>query len=653
MTPTYLNKLNKQQRRAVKHGVKDDVARPARPLLILAGAGTGKTLTLATRVAYLLLSGALPSSMLVCSYTRRSSKELVARVRSIYREATGRNVNLPYAGTFHSVALALLREFAQALGLKSGFSVIDESDAEDLMEQVRKRCAASAGKRLFPTKKQCRALYSYMANACLSLNGALREKYSHLTRWLAKLQKLFATYSYEKRSQRFMDYDDLLVELSKALKHPTVGPILRGRFKYVLIDEYQDTNRLQLKILRRLKPDGIGVTAVGDDAQAIYSFRAATVANIRQFDKSFTQPARVVTLEENYRSTQPILAASNAVISLSDAIVKKLFSKHESKRLPRLVTVNDELAQADYVVREVLRARRRSIPFNQQAILFRTAAQIRQAEVALKAARIPFQMWGGTKFLDTAHVRDVLAMLRWWENPRDRLSAFRVLKLLDGLGDRTVFNVLEDIDPRRLVQSLAAARPDRATRKQWAKLVQLLKKSREGVWPTDLEAVVAWYPPYLAGKFEDKADDRADSLRQLVDIAATFSSRADFLTEVAMEPPEGFVKQGGTKPFHADILTLSTIHSAKGHEWSKVMLISAVEGCLPLSQVTDTEGIEEERRLLYVAMTRAKSELDVIAPRRIFQAHQRFPIGNLHVQRTQFLAPSVRKKFALVVNPRG
>lgn len=645
MAPTYLKKLNKQQRRAVKHGVKDGRAKPAQPLLILAGAGTGKTLTLATRVAH-LLSGADPRSMMISSYTRKASKQLVERVQRIHREATGRKVDLPYAGTFHSVALALLTEFARDLGIRSKFRVIDPKEAEDLVEMIRTRDGHLGKKKYSPTNKQCVEVHSYKVNACLTLANVLEKKFPHLKKWQRELRKLFTTFRVEKRSQGLMDYDDLLVQLGEAIKHPKVGPVLRRRFKYVLIDEYQDTNRLQFKIIRRLKPDGIGVTVVGDDAQAIYSFRATTVENILQFEASFTTPAKVITLEENYRSTQPILAASNAVINQSKkAFRKALFSKRRSKRLPRLVTVNDEFAQADCVVQTVLRACKRGIPLSKQAVLFRTDQQCRAVEVALEAAHIPTQKWGGIKFLDAANVRDVLAMLRWWENPRDRLSAFRVLKLLDGLGDKTALSVLEEVEPGRLVQSLTSAKPDRATKKQWARLVRLLSESREREWPFDLEAVVAWYRPILERKFEDEIADRADGLKQLIEIAGTFSSRGEFLKEIALEPPDGFAKPGQGKPSHDDVLTLSTIHSAKGHEWSKVILISAVDGCLPSSRATGAEDLDEERRLFYVAMTRPKTELDVIAPSRVFQTSEKFPSGNLFPQPSRFITPSIRKLF--------
>lgn len=646
MNESYLDELNSRQRLAVEHGVKDGKARAARPLLIIAGAGTGKTKTLAARATHLLVNGADPESVLAASFTKRSSKELIERIRAYYAAATGmHHLRLPYAGTFHSVAVGLLHEFAVELGLRPNFTLYDKAQAEDLMELVRVRSGQPAKNKLFPRKERCLALHSYRRNACLSVAQAIDEQFPDLKEWRRELRQLLADYDLAKREQGVLDFDDLLMKLAAALDHPSVGPALRRRFKFVLVDEFQDTNRLQLKILRRLRPSGRGVTVVGDDAQAIYSFRAATVENIRRFENCFECKARIVSLERNYRSTQPILTASNAVMALSqDAFEKKLFSKRRSERLPTITTVDDEAGQAKHVVGQIIRAREEGIPLREQAVLFRASAHSAQLEGALNKARIPFQKWGGLKFVDSAHIRDVLAVLRWWENPHDQGAGLRVLELIDGIGKKTAADILEQINPRRLAKSLRDCVVPRAAEQGWRALRQLFRArgGSEHDWSEEIKAVMAWYRPYLDERYDDPQGRLAD-LDQLAEMAAGFSSRRQMLTELALEPPDKIGRADMSKHADDDVLTLSTIHSAKGHEWRSVTLLSAVEGCMPLGRVTRSEELEEERRLLYVAITRPKDRLEIMMPRRVFL--QRARGGSLYMRSSRFLPESIQRHF--------
>lgn len=649
MTTSYLSDLNPRQLKAVQHGVKSGVAKPSRPLLIVAGAGTGKTKTLASRAAFLLQSGAAVDSLLICSFTRKASNELVERIRAYYGQATGNgDLRLPYAGTFHSVAAALLREFAVELGLKSNFTILGRDDAEDLIELIRTREGFARKGSLFPNKGQCLAVHSYSVNACISVAETVRKRFKALSKWQAKLRSLLRAYRQEKYVRGTLDYDDLLALLADALKHPTVGPTLRKRFRFILIDEYQDTNRLQFKILHRLKPSGRGITVVGDDAQAIYSFRAATVDNIRQFEHSFTRPARVVTLVRNYRSTRPILTASNAIMRLSaEAFEKELVSRRGSGRMPRLTTVEDDAAQAEYVVRRVLRAREAGVPLGEQAVLFRTSSHSARLELALANARVPFQKWGGLKFLDAAHIRDVLAVLRWRENPLDHVAAFRALNLVEGIGKARALGLLEVLDPGNMIASMKRTSVPKAAKHGWSELIQLFERCDVGSddWLGEVDAVVAWYRPYLQRRFDD-ADDRLTDLDQLVAIAGGFCSRGLFLEQLALDPIEQFAGRKYSKQTDDDLLTLSTIHSAKGHEWSHVIVLSAVDGCMPSSRVTNREELEEERRLLYVSVTRAKNSLEVMMPRRVYHPRQGTAVVDLYVRPSRFIPERIRKHFS-------
>ncbi len=437
MSAAHLEKLNAEQRRAVEHGAG---AGPAAPLLIIAGAGSGKTSTLAHRVAHLIVHGADPRRILLMTFSRRAASELCSRVKRICGEALGAKAGvltdaLAWAGTFHGIGARLLREHAEQIGLDVNFTIHDREDSADLMNLARHDLGFSKTESRFPTKGTCLSIYSRAVNSEEPLDDVLAKNFPWCANWSAQLRTLFASYVEAKQAQNVLDYDDLLLYWAQMVGDPHLAGQIGARFDHVLVDEYQDTNRLQASILMGLKPDGRGLTVVGDDAQSIYAFRAAEVRNILDFPQKFSPPARVVTLERNYRSTQPILAAANGVISLAaERFTKNLWTEKPSSQRPRLVTVRDETDQANYIVENILEAREAGERLKQQAVLFRASHHSGPLEIELTRRNIPFVKFGGLKFLDSAHVKDLLALLRFAQNPRDRVAGFRVLQLLPGAG---------------------------------------------------------------------------------------------------------------------------------------------------------------------------------------------------------------------------
>ena len=476
-TTGYLDRLNEAQRAAVLHGD----GQVAGPLLVIAGAGTGKTNTLAHRVAHLILAGADPRRILLMTFSRRAAVEMKRRIERIAGAVLGDKAatltaGLSWAGTFHSVAARILREHAAEIGLDPAFTIHDRSDSADLMNIVRHRLGLSRTESRFPEKGTCLEIYSRAVNACEPLETVLASSFPMWIGWAAELKKLFAGYVEAKQKAQVLDYDDLLLYWAEMLSDPAAAAALGAGFDHVFVDEYQDTNRLQAKILLGLKPDGRGLTVVGDDAQAIYSFRAAEVRNILDFPGLFDPPARVITLEQNYRSTEPILAAANAVIGEArERFTKDLWSERRSEERPRLVATVDEAAQADYVCSEVLAAREAGIPLKSQAVLFRSSHHSAQLELELTRRNIPYVKFGGLKFLEAAHVKDLLSILRFAENPRDRVSGFRVLQLMPGIGATTAEGILDRLDAMAGAAPLGDLRVPPRAAEPWAAFVQLFE----------------------------------------------------------------------------------------------------------------------------------------------------------------------------------
>jgi DNA helicase-2/ATP-dependent DNA helicase PcrA len=515
------------------------------------------------------------------------------------------------------------------------------------MNLVRHDLGLSAKESRFPTKATCLAIYSRAVNAEQELEAVLARSFPWCCAWEDELRALFAAYLDAKQRQHVLDYDDLLLYWAQMMCEPAIAADVARRFDHVLVDEYQDTNRLQASILLKLKPDGHGLTVVGDDAQSIYSFRAATVRNILEFPGQFRRPAAVVTLERNYRSSEPILAASNAVISLAaERFTKNLWSERRSGERPRLVTVADEMDQARYVAARVLENREGGMVLRAQAVLFRASHHSAALEIELAVRGIPFVKFGGLKFLDSTHVKDLLACLRWAENPRDRVAGFRVLQLLPGVGPAKAGHILDQT--ASTVAALSELRAPAGARAEWPALADTIRalSLRLAGWPAEIEAVRRWYEPHLE-RIHDDAPARKADLVQLEQIAAGYPSRERFLTELTLDPPDATSDEAGPPHRDEDYLILSTIHSAKGQEWSSVFLLNAVDGCIPSDLAAgETEEIEEERRLLYVAMTRAKHQLDLMVPQR-FYVHQQSRGGDRHLYalRTRFVPDALLALF--------
>jgi DNA helicase-2/ATP-dependent DNA helicase PcrA len=662
-TAAWLAKLNDAQREAVEYGA-DNPAQPGGALLVIAGAGSGKTNTLAHRVAHLVVKGVDPRRILLLTFSRRAALEMTRRVTRIAGEALGARAavaqGLTWSGTFHGIGARLLREYADLIGLAPTFTINDREDSADLMNLVRHELGLSAKERRFPAKGTCFAIYSRVVNTGAALASTSASAFPWCREWEADLRMLFASYVEAKQTQSVLDYDDLLLYWSLMAEQPTIAADLAGRFDHVLVDEYQDTNRLQASILLALKPDGRGLTVVGDDAQSIYSFRGATVRNILDFPTHFNPPAKQVTLERNYRSTQPILAASNAVIELAtERFTKNLWTDKASAQRPRLVSVADEADQARYVVEQVLEAREAGMKLKSQAVLFRAAHHSAALEVELTRRNIPFVKFGGLKFLDSVHVKDVLAVLRWAENPRDRVAGFRVMQLLPGVGPATAARLLDAVvtraTPSHTVSALAAFAPPPRALEDWQPFVALMSSvcSLSSPWPAEFELIRRWYEPHLERNHEDAAFRHADLL-QMESIAATYASRERFLTELTLDPPDATSGESGVPLLDEDYLILSTIHSAKGQEWRNVFVLNGVDGCIPSDLGTGSDAeIDEERRLLYVAMTRAREDLHIVVPQR-FYVHNQTHLGDRHVwaSRTRFIPAHLMPLFDAYAWPR-
>ncbi len=663
---SHLVTLNPAQREAAAH-------RDATPLLVIAGAGSGKTNTLAHRVAHLMLQGVDPRRILLLTFTRRAASEMTRRAERILHAARRAAVQsdegskprerlqagtVNWSGTFHAIANRLLRLHAHGVGLDPSFTVLDRSDSADLMNLIRNDLGLSKKSRRFPKKGTCLAIYSRVVNAQKPLEECLKEAFPWCEDWGEDLRKLFRGYVGAKQERRVLDYDDLLLYWYHLMQEPSLALQVRGRFDHVLVDEYQDTNALQAQILLGLKPEGVGLTVVGDDAQAIYGFRAATVRNILDFPKQFPTPAKVVTLAENYRSTQPILDAANAVIEqATERYAKKLFSRRSSQQKPILATVEDELAQVDYVIDRILRNRESGTALRHQAVLFRTAHHSDALEVELSRRNIPFVKYGGLKFLEAAHVKDLLCVLRWAENPSDSVAAFRILQLLPGIGPATATRIIKHVGTHTAsLAALAEYQPPPAARDMWPTTCRLFSDlcNPTTEWRGQVHMVREWYEPLLEQNY-DSAHVRRGDLEQLDQISAEYPNRERFLSELTLDPPQSTGDLAGPPLLDEDYLILSTIHSAKGQEWDAVFVLNCVDGCIPSDLSTgDKEQIEEERRLLYVAMTRAKNDLHLVHPLRMYVTQQRrYGDRHMYTPVSRFLKNEVRARFQSVSHGRG
>jgi DNA helicase II / ATP-dependent DNA helicase PcrA len=653
--------LNPRQREAATHGDG--------PLLIVAGAGTGKTATLVHRVAWLIAGGVDPARILLLTFTRRAAAEMLRRAESLLHRlaaspsspkhaasqgglsqfSSDENWTVPlrsvkhaasrvWSGTFHAIATRLLHRYGKSIGLSQQFTVHDRSDSEDLLNVVRTDLNLAKIDKRFPKKGTCMAIYSRCINACQKLDDVLPRYFPWCKEWKDELKRLFDGYVDRKEAAGVLDYDDLLLFWRALLNDPTTGAAVRKMFDCVLVDEYQDTNALQADTLYGLSPEGKGLTVVGDDAQSIYAFRAASVRNIFDFPNRYKN-ATIVKLEQNYRSTQPILEATNQVIGLAhERYAKNLWSERAEGEKPSLVNCEDDADQAKFVIQHVLEHREAGIDLRRQAVLFRASHHSILLEAELSLAKIPFQKFGGLKFIETAHVKDMMAFLRLAENPRDLISGTRLLPLLPGIGPGKA---------RQLMDMLLAAggnfevwtawRPPAGAAAIWPKFVALLQGLNQTAeeLPAQLHRVRIFYAPLLEAKY-DHVEPRMRDLEQLELIASRYRNRQRMLREMTLDPPNSTQDLAGPPDLDDDYLILSTIHSAKGLEWDAVYVIHASDGNIPSDMATgNPEEIEEERRLFYVALTRAKNWLYVCYPFRFYRPG--LSGHHTYSQRTRFL----------------
>ena len=603
--------LNPQQRAAASHGDS--------PLLIVAGAGTGKTTTLAARVAHLIREGADPAGILLLTFTRRAAGEMLDRVAKRLRGALGeageRAARQVWGGTFHGVAARLLRVYHASLGLPQDFSILDRGDTEDLLDLCRGRLNLPNSGARFPKKRVCAAVLGRVASSGGTVGDVLGERFPHLARHEAALRTLFDRYDEAKGEQNLLDFDDLLLFWEALAADPKAGPALRSRFPRVLVDEYQDTNVMQARLLKHLSPEGRGLTAVGDDAQAIYSFRAATVRNILDFGQSFPGTT-ILPLETNYRSTAAVLAVANAVIAAAkERHEKTLTAVRQIGPKPLVVRCRDEAEQARFVADRVLELRESGLELDRQAVLFRASHHSLALELELAKRDLPFKKYGGLRFLETAHVRDLLAFLRLAENPRDEISALRCLLLLPGVGrSRATAAISRLRESAGDFGSWEAAGPPGNGSKEWRAFVSLMQGLAKDV--DDLSSQVRrirnLYRPLMEASYDNAAERNRD-LEQIELLAGRGRDRASFLADLTLDPPSSTADAAAGKE-DEESLVLSTMHSAKGLEFEAVFILNACEGGVPSDQAEDDAAIEEERRLFYVALTRAKTHLTVCHP---------------------------------------
>jgi DNA helicase-2/ATP-dependent DNA helicase PcrA len=637
---------NAAQQAAIDHGEA--------PLLVLAGAGTGKTATVAGRVARLLRRGVAPERICLLTFSRRAAQEMLRRAGQLADPSTAGRV---WGGTFHAVGQRLLRRHGGRVGLEPGFTVLDESDAVELIGFLRHELGYDRGKgRRFPKAATLAKVYSRVVNAQEQLPAVLAQRFPWCAEEVDGVRDVIQGYLARKRAQHLLDFDDLLLYW-RALGELDERP-LAGLFDYVLVDEYQDTNALQGDIVELLAPEGRGLCVVGDDAQAIYSFRAATPHNILRFPERYPG-ASVIRLEENYRSTGQILAVANAVMAeAAEGYGKTLWSSRPDGRRGLLRHTLDEPAQAAAVCESVLTHRESGLRLQDQAVLFRAAHHSDALEVELHRRNIPFVKYGGLRFLEAAHVKDLLALLRILDNPFDELSWFRVLQLVEGIGPGRAAHLSDQIGVRRLADDPPSAGPLRrfldgpldlssGSREELALLQTALRDCLGAAGAaTDVSCLRRFLDPSVKKRF-DQPQPRLADLDALERVAAGYATRTDLLADLTLDPPSSTSDLAGPGSPDDDWLVLSTVHSAKGGEWRAVHLIHASDGLFPSDLATgNAESIEEERRLFYVAVTRAKDVLEINATQRYYYQRNSYADRHGYGQLSRFLSASVRAELA-------
>ncbi len=609
--------LNDAQRAAA-------TAPPARPLLIVAGAGTGKTRTLTARVAWLVEQGIRPERLLVLTFTRRAARELLGRVAAL---TGGREPPRIIGGTFHSVAYRLIRRHASALGLGDSMSVIDSSDVADLVDLVRDALGLPLSGRRVARKTTLADIYSRTLNFQRPLSEILAEHYPWCRVESAEIAEVFRELTARKRSSQLLDYDDLLLYWRAAMGEPALAAAIAGGFDHVLVDEYQDVNALQADILAGLHGAGVGVSAVGDDMQAIYGFRAASQEHILAFPSRFAD-TQVVTLERNYRSTQPLLDLANEVArDAANGFRRTLRASCAGSAPPELVIAHDEGDEARQISDRVLEHYEQGVPLREQAVLMRAGHHSSLLELELGRRNIPFVKYGGIRYLEAAHIKDFLALVRGSLHPHDEVSWFRVLQLFEGVGPATARKLLGHL-AEPLADSLPGLdeRLPAVARPAWVSFRGLLAEAL-GVEQVAGRALLLGraLAPLVEANYSDPAA-RLEDVHTLVQAAGAGGDLQAFVDELVLDQPQG-TSDVGAPMLEEDYVVLSTIHSAKGLEWTIVHLLRATDGNIPSDMaLSSPEGLEEERRLFYVALTRPRRHLYLYAPRRF---HYR-PVGDAH-----------------------
>jgi DNA helicase-2/ATP-dependent DNA helicase PcrA len=588
------------------------------PLLVIAGAGTGKTRTLVHRVAHLVEIGVDPRSVLLLTFTRRAAEEMVRRAALLIDGRCDRVAG----GTFHSFANLILREYGRRIGLVPQFTILDRSDSEDVIQLLRTQLGLNTKEKRFPRKQTVAEIFSMALNKQFTLPELIEREYPHLFDALDDILKLYELYVGYKAEKALVDYDDLLVKLKALLEEQDeVRQRLSNRYRFIMVDEYQDTNRLQARIVRLLAATHNNVMVVGDDAQSIYSFRGANFRNIMDFPKEFPG-ATVVYLEENYRSVQPVLNLTNEIIRRAqERYDKNLMSRKTGGETPLLVRAGNEQMQSRFVCQKVLELREEGVPLWDIAVLFRSSFHSFDLEIELARHNIPFVKRGGFQFMETAHVKDLLAYLRVLSNPQDAVSWGRILLLLEGVGPQ--------LSQKLITWILAAGNPwerlkSFETRGKAAHglrtLAQVLEACHEKARPAEMaQYLLQYYTPLLKQNHPDDYPKRLRDMEHFLGMTERYRSLERLLSDMALEPPNDSVDGALAVDPDEGPLVLSTIHSAKGLEWHTVFIIWALEGRFPSFYNIDTpEELEEERRLLYVAATRAKQNLFITYPIKIF-----------------------------------
>jgi len=599
------------------------------PMLVIAGAGSGKTRTIVYRVAWLVEHGVDPHSILLLTFTRKAAQEMLSRAAQLL---DGR-VSRVSGGTFHSTGNILLRRYASLVGYASSYSIMDQGDTHEALEHIKRTLSPAIDIKGFPKARTIAEVFGRAGGGTGTLETVLRQRYPHFEIFSEDLERIRAAYRQYKIENNLMDYDDLLEQTVRLLEDFThVRTATSDRWQHVLVDEYQDTNRLQARMVRLLAATHDNVMVVGDDSQSIYSFRGADFTNIMEFPKEFPD-TRIIKLEENYRSTAPILAVTNTIIErAAQGYPKRLFTRNTNGSLPLAARPITEREQSRFVIKCVQELHEHGVPLSQVAVLFRAGFHSFDLEGELARNNIRYVKYGGFKFLESQHIKDVLAHLKVLINPGDRLSWMRILKLLPGVGMKTAAKVGGSIAEQGVPKDAQAlANKDAKYRQALQDLLNLVHELVEHTGPISekVEKVNLAYFPFLKEKY-DNYPKRMRDLDQLADLTLPYRSLNRFLNDMALEPPD---EDGTGVESGADSLVLSTIHSAKGLEWHTVILIWAAEGRIPSPRSLDSEvDLEEERRLLYVAATRAKRNLVVIAPRTMLDRR----VGQVDVRFSRF-----------------